>query len=349
MAIITNGTILNTLGYKLPTGIEITSIDDLKYLNKGGNLSQLANQIFSDLINKVGATYINGMNFKNPFKRFLKSKLDYAVIIEDIYVKMPQGEKWSVSVDGKRFVDRNQSPEVVATYKDENYQSFYPITLDERLIAKAFKSRTGLQSLFNSVMNQINNRLETDMYNYAISTLSLKDAYSTNQKIEIAKPVDEATAKAFVKRVALLAKKFTRPSNAYNSLAVDACNTSDELVLILRDDVAQNIDTEWLAGVFNLDKVKIGVSDIMTIEQFGKTDGTDSTSLSADDTILGVLMNAEAMFIVPTYEMSTEFHNGLGRYINLFKHNDLNIGFKLGLNRVMFTTPAQQNQSNSRG
>lgn len=335
MSYISNGTILTSLGYKLPDGITISSIEDLNYLEDG----LTANKFFSQLINKIGLTYFNKLVFQNDFARFMRDKLEFAKIIEDIYVDMPEGKKFDYdTADASKYINKNQKANVTVTYKDRNYQSVYAMTVSSSEIASAFTTRNGLQNLVTRLMDRLYTRAEVDIYNYCIATLSVKDQYTQNEWVKITKPTDASTSKAFLKKVAEYKDLFSRPSNAYNSLGVDAITPKNKMVLVVRDDIMRSVDYDFLSGVFNLSKVETDL-EIIKVHDFGVcSDDEDDSTIVADDTILAVLMDADRLNVHPTFTMADEFRNGYGRFTNYFLHKDYNTAIRLGLNAVMFST-----------
>lgn len=333
------GTILKTLGYNVVN--PIYSIDDLQYLDTTKNLSDIANEVLGNAINKLAKTYIDVAVYDTKFKRFLKDKIEFGNIIEDINVNVVRGKTWTnATTEGTSNLDYKAKPTIKVTYQNQSYKTIYEYSLEDSDIQKAFRNSTSLDAYLRSFFQAVVTGINVDMENFSIATLSLKDCYNSNMIVEIAKPVDATTSKAFMKKIEEYKDNFKHLSNAYNSIAHDTSTKPNELVMVVRDDIRRTLDYDFLSGVFNLSKVDLDLS-ILDIQAFGKSTSASDSTIVEDDTILAVLMDEDAFYIHPRYQENSIARNQRGRYANYYYHRDWVFGFRLGKNRVMFVTPSE--------
>lgn len=333
------GEILKTLGYDVIN--PINSIDDLGYLDSTQTLGTLANEILGNAINKMAKTYIDVADFKTPFTRFIVDKIEFGNIIEDINVNLVKGKTWTNCSDmGEANLDYIEKPTIKVTYQNQSYKTLYEYSLEDSDIQKAFHDKYSLDVYLSSFFQSVVSAINVDIENFSIATLSLEDTYNENMIVEIDKPEDATTAKAFMKAIAEYKDNLKRLSNGYNLIAHDTLTDPDKLVLVVRDDVRRELDFEYLSGVFNLSKVELDTS-ILGVQAFGSSTSSDDSTIVENDDILAVLMDEEAFYIHNRYEENETVRNGRGRFENYYYHRDWIFGFRLGKNRILFKVASE--------
>lgn len=330
------GTILKTLGYDVVN--PIYSIDDLQYFDTTQDIIDIANEILGNAINKLAKTYLDVATFTTKFKRFIKDKIVFGNIIEDININVTKGKTWTnPTTEGATNLDYHAKPTVKVTYQNQSYKTLYEYSLEDSDIQKAFANRYSLDAYLRGFFESVMSGINADMENFAIATLSLTDTYNTNMTVTIAKPTDATTGKAFMKKIEEYKDTLKRLNNGYNSIAHDTITDPKNLILVVRDDVKRELDFEYLSGVFNLNKVELDLN-IIDIACFGKSTSANDSTLIEDSTILAVLMDKDAFYIHNRYERNEVARNARGRFANYYYHRDWIFGFRLGKNRIIFKT-----------
>lgn len=300
------------------------------------NHAATRNEFLDALVNKIAMQIVHSKTFRNPLSILKKGSIPLGRNIEEIYTNPVTGTVYDAT--GGNLLKR-EMPDVKTIYHTMNRQGMYKATISRAQLLGAFRSYGDLEKLLNSIVNAIYSGDNLDEF------LLMKELFATAVSDGLIKtvkgitlPTDEASAKELVKAIKMVGLGMTNPSSAYNTYADK--NTSDanpvitwtpleNQVLILRNDVAVNMDVEMLAKAFNVSYVDF-VQRTLLVDSFGSD--TDTLAILCDEAyvqVRDVLTDMET------------FHNGEGLYDNYMYHHWQSYSLSLFANAMAFTTAAE--------
>ena len=218
-----------------------------------------ANAFMYELINQIGRIQVNYRTFTSPLKLVKKGMLENGDTIEDIYVEpiKPMLYESEVPNDNPGDVWQTFKPKTDVVYYSENKQFVYPLTLNQDILKKAFRSYADLDKYVAGAMQGMYNGDEID--DYELTVKLLENAYTNNYayKVHVDAIADESTAKAFATSVNGLIERLKFPSRTYNGAGVKSWANPEDMLLITTPEVAKYIDVNVLAYAFNMDKAEL--------------------------------------------------------------------------------------------
>lgn len=289
------------------------------------------NEFLSALVNKIALTIVHNKTFRNPLAVLKKGSVPLGRNIEEIYTNPVTGTIYDAT--GADLLVRN-IPDTKAIYHSMNRQGKYKVTITKAQLMSAFKSYADLETLLNSIVNSIYSGDNLDEF------LLMKQLFAsaiTGGKLKttsVTLPEDEATAKEFVKAVRTVGQAMTFPSsnfNAYHDINKDTdakpvitWTPLEKQVLILRNDIAVNVDVELLARAFNVSYTDLSARTLI-VDSFGTN--VDTYAVLCDESFVRVYDNLTQM---------ENFHNGEGLYDNYIYHHWQTYSLSLFANAVAF-------------
>lgn len=236
------------------------------------NYSPAKNDIINTLINKVALTRMQSVKIKNPFAVFKGEAILYGESVEDICVDVISAiddtQKPSAQTDDDPF--KRYAPDVKVCYHVKDDEKVYPVTIDEKRLAKAFRSEDGLQRLTDYIVGVLRKSADLDSYIVGKHMLSLDKQYVNEaQKITITKGGDTEVQNVYDTLKDLITA-MEQPTREFNSLKTMRMCDKNDLVLIIRGDYKNKID-DYLKGVYNLSLIELGV-EVIKIDSFDTDD-----------------------------------------------------------------------------
>lgn len=260
-------------------------------------------EFLNSVINKIGKQTYSDQAYVNPLKRFKRDFIECASDIEEIYVGRVQDTGYDV--EGKGVLDRVK-PNVYTQYHTNSKEHGYKVTVHDKQTRKGFTTKGGVQKLADHIIQSMNNGAEVDEYNDIIEVLkALCGAKTVAQTVELTKVTSDATAKAFCKAVKKTIPKMSEWNTIYSKKENYA--TKSDLVLFIDSDVDVEIQTEYLASLFN-----------MTVAQLNDTTKIVVPNLTTKlgDGQFAVLLDERCLMIHPTYYNVEPTRNGRGKFTN---------------------------------
>lgn len=264
----------------------------------------IQNEFLNALVNKIALTIVNRKMFENPLGFLKKGAAPLGLDTEEIYTNPSQGEDYNP--DDFQGVLTKHTPDVKAAYYRLNRRTKYAATIMNASLRAAFTSWTGLEDLIASIVDSLYNGNTIGEFNLIKNLVGGAAMAAKIQQRQVAMPVDEPTAKAFSAVVRGLSMGMKFPSTAYNSYAllggtgdpVTSWNDNEETVIILRADVASNVDVQWMASAFNLSLTDY-MSRQIVVDNFGPATN-----------VLAVVASVKAFQIRDNLRQMAEFFNG---------------------------------------
>jgi len=264
----------------------------------------LFNEFATALVNKIGKTIIEQKLFKNKLARFKQGEILNQQDVEEIFIEMAKAEG-SYDHTGPNPLGRRDLPDVKVIYHRQNRQDYYCISLGDIDFVRVFRSEASLDAFISGLINSIYSGASYDEWVAMKNLIATYDGYVL---YEVAEPIDEESAKGFVKTVRKAVNDLSFASKDYNKAGVTTWTDPENLVLFVNKDVISEVDVEVLAKAFNMGKTNIQV-EIIPMDDFGTL--TDTYAIMMD----------ESMFRV--YDTLSHFEpqrNAQGLFTNYFYH-----------------------------
>jgi hypothetical protein len=296
----------------------------------------VANEFLNNLFNRIVLTIVHHKTFKNPLAVLKKGGTPLGSDVQEILNNMGTGENYDPT--GSKIFTVTK-PDVKSMYHRLNRKQDYPVTVYEEQLRQAFTSWEKLEELMNSFVTTLYSADNRD--EFILMKNLFAGAVSGGKVVtaETPKVIDESTGKQFVKAVRNLATYFTYPSTQFNKYyankpvadtgkAVETWVEKKDQILLLRADVATEIDVDVLAQAFNLDKTSL-LGNIMEVDTFGTAD--KCMAILADKSWVQVYDNMEKL---------TSQYNGHGLFWNYWLHHWQTYSLSMFANAVALVEPA---------
>ena len=294
------------------------------------------NEFLNALVNKIAMTIVRNKTYKNPLAILKKGGVPLGRNIEEIYTNPAKGTVFDPS--GANLLNRS-IPDTKAIYHSMNRQGQYKATVSKSQLIQAFTSYEALEKLLNSIVNSIYSGDNLDefilMKNLFASAITGGKIKTVNT--ELAAITDTDGAKKFVKAVKTVGQAMEFPSTQFNSYydinsendatPVITWTPLENQVLILRNDVAVDVDVELLAKAFNVSYTDLNQRTLI-VDNFGATEeAAKCGAILCDEAYVQVYDNLTQM---------ESFHNGEGLYDNFIYHHWQTYSLSLFANATAF-------------
>jgi hypothetical protein len=260
-------------------------------------------EFLNSVINKIGKQTYADQAYLNPLKRFKGEFIENASDIEEIYVS--KAEDTGYDKEGANVLDRAK-PVVYARYHSNEIEHGYKVTVHDKQMRKGFSSKGALSTMGDHIVQSMHTGSNIDEYNDIIEVLkALASAKTVNNTITIAPVTDESSAKRFCKEV----KKIIPKMGEWNSLYSAKPNYApkEKLVLFLDSDVDVEVQTEYLASLFNMTIAQLNDTTKVVIPNLITKLGNDQ---------FAVLCDERCLKINPTYYNVESIRNTRGKFTN---------------------------------
>ncbi len=293
------------------------------------------NEFLSALVNKIAMTIVRNKTFKNPLSVLKKGGVPLGRNIEEIYTNPATGTVFDPT--GANLLQR-QIPDTKAIYHSMNRQGQYKATVSKSQLIHAFTSYSALEQLLNSIVNSIYSGDNLDEFMLMKELFASAITGGKIIKADLTAGIDTNDgAKAFVKSVRGASQAMEFPTKDFNSYyninrdtdaqPVITWTPKDDQILLLRNDVAVNVDVELLAQAFNVSYTDLDNRKII-VDNFGSA--TRCAAVLCDKSFVQVYDNLQQM---------ESFHNGEGLYDNFIYHHWQTYSLSLFANAVAFILP----------
>lgn len=294
---------------------------------QGTTFQAVANEFLNALFNKVIYQSVDRMEFTNPFKKYDSYPINYGDTIENIFVELPTGYQYDR--DATNPFER-VNPNVKSLYATLNYQMQYETTIYDADLRKAVFSEYGFMNLIDAILGSLGTSKTVDEY-YATLTMLNNSEIMAKGVEEISMTgltTSEEQAKAITEKIVDVVSAFQLPSTANNKVGVKTLTPLDRCLLIVKRNVLNKINLDYLSGVYNLSKVDL-INNIIQVETFQteKSDGEGGTTLVGED-IDFMILDTRGFDNHVSLEDGGMIYNPKGKYTNHFYNLWKIISFK---------------------
>lgn len=242
---------------------------------QGTEFRTVANQFLEAIINKITYQFVDTFGWENPLKRFDSYPINYGDTIENIYLETPKGYKFDKDATDP-FVKAKHTAKVL--YTSINYEMQYQATIEDALLRRAVLNEYGFMGIIEGILLSLSTAKNLDEYFATIRMLNNPVNFGNSTKSDPAGEVDTFETLTVTGTEAEQAAQLTKdivdeytamllPKNTKNAIKVMTASNKNNLVLIIRRDLKNAINLDFLAGVFNLDKVDL-ISNTIEVDSF---------------------------------------------------------------------------------
>lgn len=339
--LLTNGEIVSSLG--LPEDI-LTGLQT----EEGTSFTAKANQFIEALVNKIVYQKVDRMTFNNPFQKYEGYKVNFGDTIENIFVDLPTGYTFDKDSTNpfEKFVSN-----VKTLYASINFEMQYPLTIQDSLLRRAVLREYGLMDLIANLISSLGTRKSIDEYQAVVYMLNNKDIYAGGfETVDVhEEATDTAMYKAVTQKIIDVVTDFALPCKDNNKLGVLNSTPKERCLLVIKQELLNHINLDYLAGVFNLQKVDL-IKNIIPVRSFQVIKPGDETAdPEVDPSVVGddldfVVLDTEGFDMHPALQDSGMIYNPRGKYTNHFTNDWMIIAYKYYFNarafKVQYTAPA---------
>lgn len=275
----------------------------------------MLNEFVNNLINRIALTIVRNKSYDNPLAIFKKGSVPLGTDIQDIYENPAIAEKYEYSNTAMAKLLTITDPDTHVAYYRRNRQDLYTKTISREGLQGAFTSWENFEAFISSITTSLYSGNYIDEFKY---TKDIIDGAYNNAKViveTVSKPVDNATSKAFVKKVRSLFNKLSFPSTQYNAYSkfsgakgtITTWTDKERMVLIITADALAEVEVETLAQAFNLSYADMQAR-IVVVDNFD------------NDEIVGVLCDEAWLQIYDNLFRFDEFYNARTMSWNEYLH-----------------------------
>lgn len=330
MATITNREVIDYLG--LPESI-ITELQT----KQGDAFASVANQFLNALVNKIVYQTVEYFGWEDPFRKYDGYPINYGETAENIFVEAPNGYTFDKNATDPftKFI-----PDAKVLYASINYEMQYCVTIQDSLLRRAALNEYGFMNIINTILASLSSKKNLDTYFATLSMLNNADLYADGFETLNLSAVSDTSeqGKMITQKIVDVTSSFQLPSTNNNAMGVMTASNPEDILLIIRRDLYNQINLDYLVGVYNLDKVDL-IKKIMVVESFQVKDSGGTTK--GED--LGfIVLDTRAFDNHVALEDGGMIYNPKGKYTNHFQNLWKIISFKYFYNAKAFkvTFPA---------
>ena len=274
-----------------------------------GSNYQAVQESFFGLLKQIAYVATVTRTFNNPLAQLEGENMPLGWAGEETYINPVQGRQFDVN-DFAGILQKYEA-DVKVQYLTINMDLQYPVTLTRDKIRTAFNSWRDLEEFINGIVNALYNGAYIGMFSYTKALISSAFKENKAQYIKVTTPSNEATGKAFIKKLRELYTLFQLPSQSYNAWAQVGGNgkpvttwcAPEDIVVMLRADIVATVDVDVLAAAFNMDKANF-IGRLITVDNFDVY-ADDGTKVYDGQHILGFIGD-KAWFKIKQQDMALD-------------------------------------------
>lgn len=252
--------------------------------------TQLKNEFYSSLINRIGGTMVHSWKWSNPLSVFTRASQTYGDTWQEIAVGMPLAQVYDPNAEylgADNF--RKWKVDVDSLYHRLDFAHFYPVTTDDKTLRRAFTSDNGLSSLTSQLIQSCYNAAEVDVFEAMCHMFTQYARLGGYWRVHMNADLNKMTstqdeARGLLRQIRSWADSLKFVSTRYNARHMPTFAKPDELVLFCSPEVKSALDVQGLATVFhrtdaepNIDRIIVvpedrfgidGVQAILTTDKF---------------------------------------------------------------------------------
>lgn len=285
------------------------------------------NEFMNVLVQRIVYTQVDIKLFNNPLRVLEGDRIPLGSIGQEIYINPAKARKFNV--DDFAGLLAKYEADIKVQYHHLNSDLQYCVTITRAKLKDAFVSWSTLENFIDGLTQSLYNGAYIDQYNLTKGLVS--SAYASNQvRVEvISAPSSEANAKAFITKAREIFLNMQTPSSRFNAWRqvggygrdILTWSNPEDIVFLLRNDIASYIDVNVLASAFNIDK-SVLMGNIIYANDFDEYD-SQGTKIYDGSAIVGMIADKSWFRIKEQETTMDEFYNANNRtwqyYLNVVR------------------------------
>ena len=239
--------------------------------------TQLKNEFYSSLINRIGGTMVHTWKWSNPLSVFTRASQTYGDTWQEIAVGMPLAQVYDPNAEylgADNF--RKWKVDVDSLYHRLDFAHFYPVTTDDKILRRAFTSGNGLSSLTSQLIQSCYNAAETDVFEAMCHMFTQYARLGGYWRVHMDADLNKMTstqdeARGLLRQIRSWADSLKFVSTRYNARHMPTFAKPEELVLFCSPEVKSALDVQGLATVFHRTDAEPTIDRIIVVpeDRFG--------------------------------------------------------------------------------
>ena len=301
---------------------------------EGDQFTATVNDVLN-AVNKIAFQKVEKMNFSDPFKKYDGRPITYGSTIENIWIQQPDGYKYDKDATDPFAKQANKNKVLYAAI---NYDMQYQTTIQKDLMKRAVLNEGGLMELINYITESVGTRAEIDTYEATIRMLNNPALYADGfETLDVSQYANDPKqrAKKIGRKIKDVVTDFALPATDNNKLRVKNICPRERALLIIKQELLNDIDWDYLEGVFNLTKVDLGTK-IITVRDFRTISNDASAPSLVGEDLAFVILDERGFDNHLALRDSGAIYNPKGRYFNQFTDVWKIIAYKYWYNASAF-------------
>ena len=278
------------------------------------------NGILNTMMNRIGLTLIHNVDrINNPFGDFTRSVVDYGDTIQEYKVKVINGKKFTADEFGNDLSEYVPNPfaveknKPIAQYSQLDDKVKYRQTIFDNQLKLAFTSEQKFGDFVAGMYGAVQESDNLDKFIKWKKFMSNEALYGVTDTINAA-DTTEYFAK-MIRKMKDTTTKFRFPSTSYNVNSDMA--VSDGISIIMKASDKNKIDMDILAGVYNMDMMKLGAK-IRLVDDFATVTVTEEGHDPVTKEVACIIVDDRFFSYYPRTPMAGAVYNPEDMYTNMF-------------------------------
>lgn len=304
--------------------------------------TQLKNEFYSSLINRIGGTMVHTWKWSNPLSVFTRASQTYGDTWQEVAVGMPLAQVYDPNAEylgADNF--RKWKVDVDSLYHRLDFAHFYPVTTDDKTLRRAFTSDNGLSSLTSQLIQSCYNAAEVDVFEAMCHMFTQYARLGGYWRVHMDADLNKMTstqdeARGLLRQIRSWADSLKFVSTRYNARHMPTFAKPDELVLFCSPEVKSALDVQGLATVFHRTDAEPTIDRIIVVpeDRFGI------------DGVQAILTTDKFLIDIPVIEEMTQQTNPVNiNSVNNYLHMQRIISVSGFAPAVLFWTGAGSTDS----
>ena len=304
------------------------------------------NEFMNVLVQRIVYTQVDIKLFRNPLRVLEGDRIPLGAIGQEIHINPAKARKFNV--DDFAGLLAKYEADIKVQYHKLNSDLQYCVTITRAKIKDAFVSWNTLENFIDGLTQSLYNGAYIDEYNLTKGLVS--SAYASNQvQVEVIDvPNSEAKAKAFITKAREIFLNMQTPSVKFNAWRkvggygkdILTWSNREDIVFLIRNDLASYIDVNVLASAFNMDKSTL-LGNIIYVNDFDEYD-SEGKKIFDGSAIVGMIADKSWFRIKEQETTMDEFYNANNRtwqyYLNVVRM----YSYSLFANAIVFASEEAQ-------
>lgn len=307
-----------------------------------GNIDDVFHSIFSyrpnqneyadALVNQIGREYVIFQSYQNKLAQFKTDAMMFGDTMEEIGVGLTEARRYDPSrnyLEGEIFGQHR--PNIKTAFHKQNRQDYYPITVTEAMLKRAFRTPTGMANLVAAILESPTTSDQWDEYLLmakVIGKMHKMGAFWKQNVPDVSNVSSDAPAARYLLRQARAwSEKLGFIDGNYNLARLETFVKAEDLILLVTPESKAAIDVEALAAAFNVTYAELEARTITVRQQDVGIEGFQA-----------LLTGKDFFKVADTYLENTTANNPVGLHQNYYLHHHQIISASPMVPGILFTS-----------